>query len=209
MKEAILLEPHFFPNIQYLSKFLLYNVVILDDIQLYQKQSYRNRALIAGSNQLLTLTIPLTKGKTKQPIDKVQIADKLNWQREHWESIRSAYGKAPFFEYYSDSFKPFFQTTCRSLLEFDLALMDTLLNMLRIQAKYQLRSQIDGNLEDVTDFRGYIHPKKTVNDPDFKQKPYNQVFQDRLGFIENLSGIDLLFNEGPSAKMILKNCIKE
>lgn len=207
MKNAILIEPHFLPNLQYLSKFLLHEQVIIDDLQRYQKQSYRNRALISGSNQILSLTIPLLKGKTKQPIHKVQIDHKQNWEREHWESIRSAYGKAPFFEYYEGVIRQHFEQSYDRLLTFDLDLLNTLLKLLQLPARYHLRSQYQGDLGNVEDWRCVIHPKKETPDPRFHQIPYTQVFEDRWGFIGNLSGMDLLFNEGPASKEILKQCI--
>lgn len=208
MKDAILIEPHFLPNLQYLSKFLLYERVIIDDTQRYQKQSYRNRAIISGANQLLKLTIPLVKGKTKQPIDKVHIDHKQNWPREHWESIRSAYGKAPYFAFYADQLKSFLDERCEQLLAFDLDLLNALLKLFQIPPHYKLRSELAEMPDAVVDFRDCIHPKRPLEDPEFSEVPYSQVFEDRWGFVGNLSGIDLLFNEGPGCKAILKQCIK-
>ena len=59
---------------------------------------------------------------------------------------------------------------------------------------------------DEDDFRERIHPKKDYKeeDPDFIVQPYYQVFQERIGFLPNLSIVDLLFNMGPESLLILQ-----
>ncbi|RZK64758.1 MAG: hypothetical protein EOO85_29275, partial [Pedobacter sp.] len=51
------------------------------------------------------------------------------------------------------------------------------------------------------DFRGMMNPKK--NEDIVNTKPYYQVFEDRHQFLNNLSIVDLLFNQGPQAKLYL------
>ena len=54
------------------------------------------------------------------------------------------------------------------------------------------------------DFRYCIHPKRPLPTGFLKGGEYYQVFADRLGFIPDLSAVDLLFNEGPNAISFLK-----
>ena len=51
----------------------------------------------------------------------------------------------------------------------------------------------------IPDFREAIRPKHPVPDPDFQPKAYYQVYQQRHGFLPNLSILDLLFNMGPES----------
>ena len=61
----------------------------------------------------------------------------------------------------------------------------------------------------VLDLREVIHPKHdyTMEDEVFKVVPYYQVFQEKQGFIPNLSIVDLLFNLGPESLLLLKQSI--
>ena len=52
-------------------------------------------------------------------------------------------------------------------------------------------------INSITDFREAIRPKHPLPDPDFEPKPYYQVYQQKHGFLPNLSILDLLFNMGP------------
>ena len=54
------------------------------------------------------------------------------------------------------------------------------------------------------DFRYCIHPKRPLPPGFLKGGEYYQVFADRLGFIPDLSAVDLLFNVGPNAISFLK-----
>lgn len=207
------------PTIQYVSKFLIYENIIIDDLQRFKKQTYRNRACIAGANGIRTLVVPVKKGKSKMPVGEVMTGNEENWQRNHWASIRSAYGKAPFFIHYAEYFQAVYRRHFERLIDFDLRLMELCLSILKLTGKYVLHSSLEGGLSgsnvegenEVLDFRSAIHPKKRYRKPDpgFKPVAYSQVFMERFGFIPNLSIIDLLFNEGPYAINILRNCVRK
>ena len=58
----------------------------------------------------------------------------------------------------------------------------------------------------VTDLRESIRPKQPYRtDPAFSAVPYYQVFSQRQGFLPNLSIVDLLFNMGPEARLVLRD----
>lgn len=207
MQQAII-EPHYAPNVQYITKFWIYQTIILDDESQYEKQSYRNRTYVAGANKVLLLNIPLKQGKTKLPLKDVRIDNTTHWQRKHWAAITSAYGKTPYFFYYEAPLKAIYQANHTFLVEFTYNLLALILKWLRVPASYHLASEVNNReLLNGEDWLSVIHPKKPLNDAQFKSVAYTQAFEEKFGFRSNLSILDLLFNEGPASGQILKQCI--
>jgi hypothetical protein len=162
------------------------------------KQSIRNRCDIYGANGKLRLSIPKErKGSSKTIIENLKISYKQNWQKQHWNAIESAYNSSPFFEYYKDELKPFFEEKEEYLVNFNCKLQNTILSML--QAKYKIKKTIEylhkGNFFDL---RNYTWKLKN-------QEKYDQVFMEKQGFMPNLSILDLLFNLGPESTDYLQN----
>ena len=193
----VLLEIQYLPPIQYFTKLASGEPVFIEQWEHYQKGTYRNRCHIAAANGLTRLTIPLIKGKNEQQsIREVRIAYFESWQRQHWQSIRSAYGNSPFFEFYADALQPFYEKPFPFLFDFNLELLQTLLKLLRMDVNLQLTdAYADVVPPDWIDLRNAIHPKPHLQKPDphFTPKPYNQVFEDRYAFLPNLSMLDGLF----------------
>lgn len=208
MNTAVLLELHYLPCIRYFSKLAHYPVVYIEQQEHYQKGSYRNRCHIAGANGLLRLSVPLRQGKNEQqPIREVEIAYKEPWQAQHWASIRSAYGNAPFFEYYAGQLQPHFERRPARLFEFSFGLLETLARLLQLDCELRLTEAYQKEAPDgVADLRGAIHPKNRRRraDPHFQPASYPQVFLEKHGFLPNLSILDLLFCSGPQAGLILE-----
>ena len=183
---AIVLELHFFPSLQYLSKFLAYDTVIIEQWEHYQKGSYRNRCHIAGANGLLRLSVPLGKGKNEQlPIQKTTIAYDENWQANHWNSIRAAYNNSPFYEFYADEILAVFKEHHEFLFQLNLKLLLVLLELLDIKTPIQFTSAYQKAYQIETfDLRNSILPKKhrQKKDSRFQQAPYPQVFMEKTWF---------------------------
>ena len=175
--------------------------ILLEQHEYYQKQSYRNRCRIATANGIMDLSIPVdSTGKT--PIRDLRISDHNNWQTHHWRSIETAYNSSPFFEYYADDFRPFFEKKWLFLWDFNLALFNKTLELLDIETKIELTEQYKPETSDnFLDLRAAIHPKKEIS---LLLKPYYQVFETKFGFMPNMSIIDLLFNMANEAQLILK-----
>ncbi len=204
---SVLLEIQYLPAIQYFAKLAIGEPVFIEQWEHYQKGSYRNRCHIAAANGLTRLTIPLIKGKNEQQgIRDVRIAYYESWQRQHWQSIRSAYGNAPFFEFYADDLKPFYEKPYPFLFDFNLEILQTMLCLLRLNVNLQLTEsyQEKGN-PGIIDLRNTIHPRSHLHaaDPHFTPVPYHQVFEDRYDFLPNLSMLDALFCLGPGAVEML------
>ncbi len=209
LESSNLIELHYFGNIQYFSKFCQGKKVIIEQFENYSKGSYRNRMYIAGAAGPLRLSIPLAKGKNERlPITQVQISNTTDWQRQHWVSIQSAYGKSPFFEYYSDELKNFYQQPYPLLFDWNKALLHWLLETIDSTTEVEYSTAYQQTPEtQITDLRESISPRfpPQVADPAFKLSPYAQVFEDRTGFQANLCILDLLFCKGPEAIVYLHN----
>jgi hypothetical protein len=207
MPPPILLSTAYLPPIQYISKFLYGAPVFIEKHENYQKQSYRNRCYIYGANGRQCLVIPVKNiHGEKMPVSEVEIDYRKNWQKIHLKSIESAYGLSAFYEYYTSDFKNLYGQNSRLLFDWNLALVKAILGLLDIHKEVLVTETWELHNGSHADFRQSIHPKTRLSQPDlnFNPLPYQQVFQERYGFISNLSIIDLLFNEGPLAADILR-----
>jgi len=180
--------------------------LVVEQFDSYTKQTFRNRCSIYGANGKTDLVIPVVKDHGKKTLLKdVRIEYVTPWQKTHWRSILSAYASAPFFEYYEDSFAPFYKKQYEFLLDLNMELLRMTLDLLEIRRTIRTSTEFS-TPEAGRDLNSSIHPKKAFSHLDFPYKavPYHQVFSEKHGFIPDLSIMDLLFNEGPNAMMVLK-----
>lgn len=207
---ALLFSSYFAP-IQYYSKLLLHDAIIIEHHEHFQKQTYRNRCHIYGANGLLKLSIPMKHGEGEHAKMKdMQIADESDWCKIHWRSIESAYRCSPYFEFYEDALKPLYDKEYKYLVDFNQASFETILKALKMPVNVTYTSEYTAVYPSgIVDYRNSITPKqsKTKLDTAFNSPEYLQVFAPKLGFIENLSILDLLFNEGSNSKSYLENCL--
>jgi hypothetical protein len=202
MKPAYLSSTYLGPVQQY-CKMYQYPEVRIEAAENYLKQTYRNRCLIAAANGPLSLSIPIVKPDTLKCLTKdIRISDHGNWRHLHWNAISSAYNSSPFFEYYEDDFAPFYEKKYDFLFDFNEELRQMVCNLLDIHPHVVFTTDFETEVEN--DFRG-ISPKRESGDSTFCPKPYYQVFQDKHGFIPNLSIIDLLFNTGNEGILVLRD----
>ena len=218
-----LLSTTYFGPVQWYQKLYRYEEVEIEQWESFQKQTYRNRCLIATTQGIQALTVPVERG-TSPLIKDIRISDHGNWRHLHWNALVSAYGESPFFEYYQDDIRPFFEKRWEYLLDFNEAIREKMCELLDIQpkVKYSLEFKVyslemntlvaekstinykqstinykPSTINKEIDFREGIRPKHPMEDPDFDPKPYYQVYQQKHGFLANLSVLDLLFNMGP------------
>ncbi len=160
--------------------------------------SYRNRYRIASANGPLLLSIPLQGGRRKgRPLADTEIDYTHDWQRQHWGALYSAYGRAPFYEHYGPELEALIFAGHSTLLDFNLAGIKWICKVLRLESVFTLS---DGwNPDWADDYSKIVRPAE--NDAN---RPYHQVFGDKLGFIPDLSIIDLLMAEGPYAVVYLR-----
>ena len=177
----------------------------------YTKQTYRNRCRILGGNGVMDLVIPVVKLHGKKTFMKDIIIDEESpWQAIHWKSINAAYASSPFFEFVSDYYQPLYSKKQKYLIDLNCELLSLTLKLLNINLKYSMSDSYDPS-DSNTDLRETIHPKRPFDSNILTYKPqtYHQVFSDRHGFKENLSILDLLFNEGQNAGQILRSTLSE
>ncbi len=202
--EIILLSTAYLPPVEYIVCITRAKKVIIEQYETFPKQTYRNRCLIYSANGLLSLSIPVIKPHgNSSKTHEIQIAHQENWIVKHWRAIESAYSNSPYFLYYKDELKHIFDTQYENLLQFNNALLKYLLEKLQIKTPFESSTDFIEIQNDCLDYRFSFSPKKEQRL--FEFKPYYQVFSDKLGFIPNLSSIDLLFNQGPEAKSYINN----
>ena len=208
---SVLLSITYLGPVQYFTKFLLYDEIWLETHEHYSKQTYRNRCNIYGANGKLPLTVPVLKGDMlKTLIPDLRIDYNKNWQKLHWKGIESAYRSSPFFEFYTDEFAPFYSKKYVFLFDFNLEILLKILHLLDLKPEIKFTEKYELPVtSNVIDMRNSIHPKRSYrSDQDFSPVQYKQVFSDKIGFMANLSIIDLIFNTGPEAMGILRGSIK-
>ena len=204
----VILTPSYLAPISYYRQ--LNNAqVIIERCCNYQKQSYRNRCKIATEAGVMTLSIPVEKPSGKVLTRDVRISSHDNWQHLHWSAIESAYQSSPFFEYYQEDLRPFYEPQkFKYLYDFDIELQNKICNLLNINPAIEYSTEYIQPQEGDIDLRQLIHPKQ----PSIAEEellPYYQVFKQRHGFIPDLSIIDLLFNMGPESIFLLLSTPKE
>lgn len=193
--------PAYFPSIKYMQALLQASIIEINLHAHYQKQTYRNRCQIYGANGTLNLTVPICHAKTKehQKDKEVKIMWEQDWQKQHWKSLESAYRSSPYFEFYEDDLKNVFFQQPTYLMDYNTSLLDCLLEWLCLEIDTVL---LDKYKEFSKDELLLIQAKKA---PLVELPPYTQVFENKHGFIGNLSVLDLIFNLGPESNTYLEN----
>ncbi|MCX2474594.1 WbqC family protein [Pedobacter sp. MC2016-05] len=203
MQNTAILPLFYLPPVGYFSLIQQFgNDFLIEKHEHLAKQTYRNRASIYSPNGKLDLTVPLVKGsKTHKKMKDVRISYDFNWQRLHWLSLETCYRSSAYFEYYEDELSRFYQNRFEFLFDYNMELMEWLLQKLKLKIALVTTTSYEDQIAPELDFRGMMNPKK--NGDIVNSKPYYQVFEDRYQFLNNLSIVDLLFNQGPQAKLYL------
>lgn len=212
MRQALLSSTYFGP-VRWFSKLHRYDRCIIEHCDNYVKQTYRNRCIIAAASGPQTLSIPVEHDAgRKLPMRDVRISSHGAWRHLHWNAIVAAYGETPFFPYYADDIRPFYERRWTFLFDFNLETTLTACRLLDIRPAIELSScyvksrnaapdePFRGTIEPqtpTTDYRDTIHPKHPSVDNEFEAQPYYQIRAARHGFLPDMSVLDLLFNMGP------------
>ncbi|WP_426429754.1 WbqC family protein [Winogradskyella sp. HB-48] len=195
-----LIHPTYFPNIAHFVAMVKSDSLCFEVCDNYQKQSFRNRTEIYGSNGKLALTVPVNYSqKNRQLYKDVKIANEDNWQLLHLKSLQSAYSMSPFFEFYIDDFMPLFEKKFDYILDLNLKCFEIIVDSLQIELSVSKSTVFEKDTFDKTDFRPLVKRNYEASNLEY----YTQVFTDKHGFIPNLSILDLLFNEGPNTELYL------
>lgn len=200
----IVFELQYFPPVSFFSTLFGETYVYLDIYEIYRKMSFRNRCLIAGAQGIISLSVPLQKGRNQQlPMNEVRISDAEKWQSRHFKSIRSAYNKSPFFDFYHDELAAIYQRRFELLADWNICCLEWVREKLSWHTGIRYtESAIPFQSDGIRDLRNQVLPKNYM---EWEPVKYRQVFEERTGFFPNLSILDLLFNCGPRASELLGN----
>ena len=195
---AVLLSTTYFGPIQWYQKLYRADEAWIEQHEHFIKQTYRSRCIIATTQGTQALTVPVERDLlNSQSIKDIRISDHGNWRHLHWNALQSAYGESPFFEYYEDDLRPFFEKRWTFLFDFNEAIREKVCELLDITPVVRFTERYVS--DHASDYREAINPKHPAPDPDFLPRRYYQVYEAKHGFLPNLSIVDLLFNMGPEA----------
>jgi WbqC-like protein family len=201
--QNVLLSSAYLGPIEYYYHLLNHNCKI-EQHEHYIKQTYRNRCEIYSPQGILNLTIPLVKRSMRQSMKDVRISYEYNWQSLHWRSLQSCYRRSAFFEYFEDDLRIFYETPKTDfLIELNELLQQLILELLQTKINYSFTTEYVATPINTIDLRKAITPKSAHTHTQLSTTPYFQVFENKHGFIPNLSILDLLFSQGTRAKDFL------
>lgn len=228
---SALLSTTYFGPVQWYQKLNRFDTIYIERCESFVKQTYRNRCVIATTNGLQTLSVPVEHTQEKgedssRLITDIRISNHGNWRHLHWNALMSAYGDSPFFDYYVDDLKPFFEVRWENLFDFNMAITHKMCELLDIHPNIQFTEnfvapsvpsapsvpKVASPLtpscpltpsSNIPDFRASIRPKNPIPDETFTPETYYQVYQKKWGFQPNLSILDLLFNMGNESILYL------
>lgn len=199
----ILIHPTYFPSISHFAAMVQSENITFEVEDNFQKQTNRNRAYIYSPNGIQLLNIPVKHSKeSHQKTKDIKIETDFDWQKQHFKSLEAGYRSSPFFEFFEDDIRPIFEKKYTFLLDLNFEVFTILSKCFRLKLDYTTTTEYFHEVEPttITDFRGLVNGKKDLS----VFESYTQVFDDKHGFINNLSVLDLLFNEGKYAMDYLK-----
>ena len=202
---SILIEPHYLPCIEYFAVISSGENVLIEVQENYIKQSYRNRCRIMTVQGPQNLYIPVVKPSGKVKLKDIRIDHKQKWVKDHWGTLKTAYGNAPFFEHFGFLIEEVYSLKLKFLVDLNLEFIRVCNKLLGLKLNLNRTTDYVVNPgPNIVDWRSRIHPKiVSKNSPIYKPCNYNQIFGKK--FVGNLSILDLLFCEGSSAREVLEN----
>jgi hypothetical protein len=213
----LIVDLQYFPPIILFESLNKFSNIVFEQCEYYQKMSFRNRCQIAGAEGVINLSVPLVKGRDQKAFIKdVRISDWQPWQVQHWKTIVSCYSRSPWFEFYRDDLEELYKKPFDFLLDWNWDCMNWALGALKMPVPVSLTREYrkEYDAKEWMDWRGKIVPKnrgrgwpagapgQNAGDGPLK---YRQVFEERVGYIPNLSILDLLFCEGKRSAELLRS----
>jgi hypothetical protein len=226
-------QPEYLPYIGFFRKAVESDIfIILDDVN-YQKNAFINRNKIKTAKGVQWITVPIKERSSNLKINEVLISNQTNWQESQWKTLIFNYSKAPCFKEYSNFFKKVFNKKWEKISDLDIYLIENIINFLKAKTMIKKSSELNVsgkgmerliNICKTVKADTYLSGKGSekyhmelkdielfekngikVLFQDFNHPKYNQLFEKNMGFISNLSIIDLLFNYGEKSFNIIKN----
>lgn len=189
--------PTYFSPISQFSQIIKFKEIVFEVEDNFQKQSYRNRCYTYGANGKQMLNIPIKKNNTigKQKTKDTLVENSVKWQDQHFKSLKASYNCSPFFEFFEDDLQKIFNKKYTFLNDINLDTFLFFIDALQLEISYKKTTEYQ-QIDRENDFRLLGNVKQNT----IKQMPkYIQMFDEKYGFLPNLSMLDLLFMEGPNA----------
>lgn len=197
-----LILPTYFPSISHFAVIAQSDTITFEMEDNFQKQTNRNRTYIYSPNGIQLLNIPVKHSKEAHAKTKdILIENDFDWQKQHFKSLEAAYRSSPFFEYFEDDIIPIFEKKHTFLMDLNFEVLEIITKCMRMKFEFEKTTEYFRETSDFADLRYLANGKKDIN----SFEKYTQVFDDKHGFINNLSILDLLFNEGKFTLDYLKN----
>lgn len=203
---TLVIDSQYFAPINCINELSTVSHCKIEQYEIFRKMSFRNRCYLAGANGIICLSIPVEGGRTHKGIMKdTKISNSDKWQLQHWKTITSCYNRSPWFEFYRDELESMYRKQVSFLLDWNLECINWVFPKLELSLEMSLTQEYVKTYEQgiFVDLRNHYLPK-SIHSIKEDQVKYTQVFEDRLGFIPNLSILDLLFCEGKNAGKRLK-----
>lgn len=200
MTMNIILDNQYCPPISYFAILLKADKCLIEKHENFVKSSNRNRCRIAGPNGLQMLSIPIDSGKSHRQLFKdIKSSNAIDWQKNHWQSLCSSYRRSPYFEFYEDELEPLFVDNSVSIFELNKQIINTMIRLLKLDIT------LDYSASFIKVYDGFFDGRNLYKEKKFSPalSPYIQVFSDRHSFLNDISILDLLFNQGPQSKEYL------
>ena len=156
---TVLLSSAYLPPVSFFTAINSGGDVLIEQYDNYCKQTYRNRCRIATAAGIQSLTVPIVKASSpKQLMKDVRISDHGEWRRQHWNALESAYMNSPFFMYYQDDFRPFFEKKYEFLVDFNTELTLLILKLAGMDKTVNLTESYGKKEQSILDLRQLVNP---------------------------------------------------
>lgn len=197
----LLLFPTYFPSVSQFAAMVQADSITFEVEDHFQKQTLRNRMYIYSPNGTQLLNIPVKHSRAgHQKAKDIKIEPFSDWQKIHFKSMEAAYRSSPFFEYFEDAISPIYTKKHNFLLDLNFETIELAAKCLQFKLEFEKTTEYFHDQPDFCDLRSWAKAKNDTN----VFEPYKQVFDDRHGYLNNLSILDLLFNEGRHALAYLQ-----
>ena len=218
-------QPQYLPWLGYFHKIYKSDAfVFLDNVQ-YKIREYQNRNRIRTRDGWMWLTVPVQKCEHSYPnISSVRIDNSRDWLKQHWKSLISNYGRAPFFKKYSDFFDDLYRKDWDMLVDLNIYIVEETLRLLKVEKPIYLESQLNiktKNTKRIIDICNALKAdaylsgaggKEYLDEELFAYGDIQLIYQNfthpeykqcREPFEPFMSVVDLLFNHGDNSLGIL------
>lgn len=197
--------PQYYGSVRYYAMLAAYRKAVIDSNLRYDKRFKSvHRCTIIDTRAELTLTVPVAHRPSEmhpyvRQWRRMMVSPHGQWWADHRVSLESAYGRTPFFEFYIDRFMPWLKYSDVSIVDFDLGLDEVVRHTLGLDTEVTYTTD-SLDMASADDYRKNEFPA-------IRDVAYYQVRADKLGFHPGLSILDLIFNMGPEAPLVLRKMV--